>query len=188
MAKKSRLHSWYVTLPLAGAAGVYVFFIHLPAEKAIGQSRDQMSQMQGFCARSDTIAVGLHSTRRQLAKTREYTDAWREAAPTRDQLSGVMGRITQLAQESGVRITRFDPEPILQRETISEFPFVVGCRGTFSEIFQFLRQIEGLPEEVWVNRLQLGKEEKKQATISCEVNLVIFMDNPGYSGHGNLSE
>ena len=54
----------------------------------------------------------------------------------------VFGRIHELADTAGIRITRFDPQPLTAYERIYRVPVVLGCGGSFRQIGEFLRTLE----------------------------------------------
>ena len=73
----------------------------------------------------------------------------------------MLGRIHQEADAAGVRITRFDPQAPVVYEKLRRVPVVVGCTGSFSQIYEFIRKLETMPTSVWVGALRMEKDVKK---------------------------
>ncbi len=188
MKTKARRGSWMVTVPLAAAAVIYVTLVFLPGRRAIGEARDQIQQKQAYIAQSASLPMALNTAQRQLQKTRAYTAAWKEHAPTAGELSALYGKVHALAKAAGATTTRFDPEPVIPLDTISKIPLTVGCTGTFDQVCEFLRSLETLPMTVWVDAIKIEKLTGSEGFVVCELSLVVFADNPEISDYANRSE
>ena len=113
MKKPAGRNSLIVTIPLVAIAMAWVFIVFLPIQKAIGRLEDEAEQMRQYCKRSSCLMPVLRRTSRELDNTRDQIIYWDETAPSQRDLSALLGKITALARSSGLRTTRFDPEPIV---------------------------------------------------------------------------
>lgn len=183
MAKKpkSSRGNWAITVPLAALAIAYIFLFFLPSRKAVGKLRADLDVKREFITQAGSLAATLETTKAELKKTLKYDAAWEEKAPSPDEFFNLFGRINALAKESGVVTTRFDPEPAIEYNTLRKTPIVVGFTGSFTRIFGFLRTIEALAPEVWVEELHLGKLDDTGANMMCTLTLGVFTDNPDNS-------
>jgi len=177
--KHGKPASWFVTLPLAALAFAYVGLAFFPTEKAIGKMREETAQKQQFCQLTGDLTPLLESARQQAIKTHQFNEAWAKTMPNRFEASAILGAINTMIRTSGARTTRFNPEPILQGQRISQLPLAVGCTGTFPQVFTFLHDLESLPQTVWVREVQIEPKADGQTghSVSCEVKLAIFLDN-----------
>src|SRR5208337_1223691 len=103
--------------------------------------------------------------------------------PTKRAIPALYGKINALAKDAGLDIARFDPQPFVVHEKIEEIPITVGCSGRFAQVFDFIRAIEMLPVTVWVESIRLEKTDKDAKDVRCELNLVVFSDNPRSSDY-----
>jgi len=188
MKNNIRRGSWFVTVPLAAVAVAYVAFVFLPGRRAVGELKQQISQKQEFITQATGVVTSLGTTREELEGTRAYNGAWRQRAPAARKLSAFYGQIYELTKAAGTATTRFDPEPVVTRNQIREIPLTMGCAGSFAQVYEFLRGLEGLPAEIWVDRLQLEKSSEKGGLVNCELSLVVFACNPENSDYVEDSE
>ena len=181
--------SWIVTVPIAAIAVGYVTLFFLPGKRAIDEVRNQIDQKEQYMNQTAAgVAQSLNKARQELRRTETYNDDWKKRAPAFGKLSALYGKITSLANTVGTTTTRFDPEPIAAYETIREIPIAVACNGSFPQIFEFLRGIDSLDEEVWVKEMRLGETTGDSELVSCEITLVVFGDNPDISDYITYSE
>ncbi len=189
MEKKSKSYrgSWIITVPLAGLAVAYVFIFFLPTQREIGELRDDLSIKREFITQAGSLAAALETTKKQLNKTLKYNAAWEENAPAQNEFNTLFSRIHTLAKEAGATTTRFDPEPDVEYNTFRKAPLAVGCTGSFPQLFTFLRSLESLPQEIWIEEVRLEELDPTGKTVECNLVLGIFADNPENSDQGKHS-
>ena len=95
------------------------------------------------------------------------------------------GEINNLSIKAGTATTRFEPQLFVELGMIRQIPIHMACIGTFAQIHEFVRSLENLPQTTWMNSLQFNKAGQTGANISCEINLVVFSDNPKISNYAD---
>lgn len=188
MKTRVRPSSWMLTVPLAGAAAAYMGFFLLPGQRTVGEIREQVKMKRDYISQAGSLPVALQIAQEKLKQTEGYTNAWKENSPGRGELSVLYGCIHEMAKAAGTATTRFDPEPIVEHETVCEVPLTMANTGSFGQIFQFLGGLETLPMEVWVKEFHLEKVGDSNGVLACEVSLVVFIDNSEHSDYVEYSE
>jgi Tfp pilus assembly protein PilO len=173
--------SWLITALLASLAVAYVAFVFVPAQASIGSLRGQLNERRQHILQAQTLVLPVAHAEKQLAATREVTDAWRAAAPDAAELSLCFAQLSSEAKEAGVVIERFDPQAPAELQVVSQHTVNVQFHGKFSAVFDFLRRLEELPATVWVSHLRIGTDGQPTATLRGELNLTIFVDRTGSS-------
>ena len=163
-------------LAMAGGAA-YLAFIFLPAQRTLAGLRGDLAAKQEFLAQAAALAPTIEATRREWDDTVRYNQQWLDAAPSADRISQLFGRINALAKQSGATLTRFDPEPVESYECLRRIPILVGCRGEFPQVCEFLQSLEHLPQTIWMDHLRFDLDRKDGATVDAEINVEIFADN-----------
>jgi Tfp pilus assembly protein PilO len=179
--------NWIVALTVVAGIAACVTLVLLPAQRACGKLAADVTAEQAYVDRMGDLAPALRATQTELEAARRYSTAWIERAPNEKELAKLFGQITALAKAAGATTTRFDPDPIVVFDKVRKIPLTVGCRGSYSQVHRFLRDLEGLSSEIWVERVGLEKILQSSKEIRCEVSLVIFADNSGNSDQVNLS-
>jgi Tfp pilus assembly protein PilO len=172
-----RQSSWIVTLSLAAIAVAYVMLVWLPGHRAIKAMCDQVENKRAFIAQATGLSAALTGAQRELDVTEAAAARWEKAAPGRRDIPALYGKIDALAKNAHLTISRFDPQPFVAYERLQEIPINVSCTGTFAQIYEFLRAVEGLPPTIWVESMRLEKTAQNTKSVQCELNLVVFSDN-----------
>lgn len=183
-----RQSSWIVTLSLAAIAIVYLKFAWLPGRCAIREMSQQLKTKQAFLAESTDLSAMLIGVQHKLDKADAIVTQWEKASPGKRDIPQLYGKINSLAKESHLTTGRFDPQPFVTHEKLHEIPVAVSCAGTFAQIHDFLRKVEGLPATIWIESMRLEKTAQTTKGVQCEITLVVFSDNPqdsDYAKHTN---
>ena len=188
MTAPIRRGSWIVILPLAAIAGGYVFLFFLPGRRAIAELRQQVRAKQDFVAEADKLQQTLRETKHEMEKTQAYVAACRRRIPDEKELGAVFGQIHQVADAAGIRVTRFDPQPPVVYEQLRRVPVLIGCIGSFAQMYEFVRNLEALPTLLWVGTLKTEKDGRNVKNVQCEIGLAIFAGNSEHSDYVKRSE
>lgn len=177
---KTSIHrtSWIVVLPLAGLTVAYVFAVFLPGRRAIDRLRDELAGHREFVVSTTFVTAAIEAARDELEKTDAYNSAWSAAAPIEADLSDLYGRIHALVKTAGATTTRFEPQLTVDYEQLRRIPVLVGCTGSFSQLGRFLETLEDLPQTIWMETAEFSTNGQAEGVVKCEVELVIFADNP----------
>lgn len=175
LTKKPR--SWMVTAALSATAIAYVVFVFLPGQRAIGDMRKQLHEKQQFIVQADRLVFAIERASADLQSAHEYAEGWRAEAPSEAKLAAKLGQITQRAQQSGLTLGRFDPQPVVKLDAVWQAPITLVGEGDFQQICEFLRLVETMPGTVWVQNLRLDNGGKEDGPLRCEMTLTVFADN-----------
>jgi Tfp pilus assembly protein PilO len=171
---KTRHGSWPVTLSLAAAGILYLAFSFFPTSRAISQVREEIRTTENVISQSASLALSLSQTEAELKRTKEYTGAVRQRLISRSALSALIGRISREADMAGARTTRIEPQPAAEFETLRVVPVIYKANGGFVEISRLLTGLEGLPEPVWLEDVQLTAARESGQNVECDLTLAVF--------------
>lgn len=188
MTTTFRQSSWIVTLSLAAIAIVYLKFVWLPGRHAIQEMSQQVQTKQAFLTQATGLAAMLVGVQHDLGKADEIVAQWEKASPGQRDIAQLYGKISSLAKEAHLTTGRFDPQPFVSHERLREIPLAVSCSGTFAQIHDFLRKVEGLPATIWVESVKIEKTVQATKDVQCELNLVVFANNPQDSDYAKHAQ
>lgn len=177
----ARHGSWLVTLPVGGLAVAYLFFWFLPHQETLRAMSRDLEGKRDFVLQAGGALPAFEADSRVLRETATFVGTWQAAAPEQPELSALFGRITELANQSGLTTTRFEPLPTIDDETIRRVPVTYGCTGSLAQIFSFLYELENLPQAIWADGLRIEAARENTGSLVCEISLVIFSEKSGYS-------
>lgn len=188
MNQNSLRGSWLVTLPLAAGAVAYLVFVFLPGQQTAADFRLQIREKQEHLSHAGSRGAAMVAAEQELRSACQYRERWRDTAPRVAHIADLYASIHRIEMASGVRITRFDPQPVAPKEYVSELPLSFGCTGSFAEVFALVHGLECLPADVWITRLHIEKTNKDTESVECRMEMVIFADNRENSDYVNKSD
>lgn len=168
--------NWMLTLPLAGLGLAYLFLFFLPAQRTLDALSRDLSKEQDAVGQADALLPAIAATEQQLAKSCKYNSRWITAAPSESELPSLFGKVNALAKAAGITTTRLDPQPAVQYEKIRLISLNAAYRGSFTQISQFLCDLESFPEAIWIDRVQMEGDSQNRKDISCEISFTVFVD------------
>jgi Tfp pilus assembly protein PilO len=137
----------------------------------------QIEAERTVVAQGTGLSTSLANAKQELDSAQSVARRWEKAAPGKRDIPALFARIDALAKNANLTIGRFDPQPAVPHESFEEIPINMTCSGTFAQIYEFLRAVEGMPVTVWVESLRMEKTGKAVKGVKCELNLVVFSDN-----------
>jgi Tfp pilus assembly protein PilO len=188
MNSSFRQSSWIVTPCLGAIAVAYLTLVWLPNRRAIKEWRDEVEAKQQLVAQGTGLSASLSASEQELDKARSLAAQWEKAAPGKRDIPALYGRVNAMAKEAGLSISRFDPQAFKLYEKLQEIPITVVGSGTYAQVFEFLRLVEGLPVTVWVESMRLERTVQNAKAVQCELTLAVFSNNQQNSDYAKHSE
>lgn len=172
--KKGLGGTWLITLPLLGLTLAYIYFVFSPINAAIARAQLELSEKELELAEANMLPSRIQALSSEVAAARKYVEIQESRKTPRMALSELFGRISQLAQQSGVETIRFEPETAQQLNTMQAVSLRLNCRGTFAEIYRLVQSLEELKELIWVDDLRIEQIGEAGGDLACEIELVVF--------------
>lgn len=170
------LPSWLVTGVVASLAVVYALFVFLPAQRKASLLKLKKYELMQYVANRLKTSEKIEQARQRQLEVEQVTLAWRQHAPQAGELGRMLSGITQQARQAGVTLQRFDPQPQVPLQFVSQQPIQVALEGDFAQVFDFLQGIETMPHRVWISNLTLSAAGEDGETLRAEMTLTIFAD------------
>ncbi len=177
-----------ITVAIAAGAVAYVLLVFLPGRQTARELESQIAEIQECLSHAQSMETTLEAAEEELRLARQYRDRWRQGTPHATRLSDLYARIHQLESHSGVQTTRFDPQPIVPKQSITEVPVSIGCVGAFSDVCRLLYGLERIPAALWVQRVHIEKAAGTAKHVQCKLDLVVFADNRENSDYAEKSD
>ncbi len=177
MTHSLRQSSWILTVSVAAIAIVFLKFVWLPGHRAIQETAQQIEAKRAIVNQATGLSTALAAAKQDCDAADAVASRWKAAAPGHRDIPALFAKIDAMAKEAHLAVGRFDPQPAVVHETLQEIPINMTCWGTFAQIHEFLRGIEGMHATIWVESMRFEKAEKDAKDVKCELNLVVFSGN-----------
>jgi Tfp pilus assembly protein PilO len=180
--------SWLVTIPLVAIAVIHIVFVFFPGRNVITRLRAEIESRQLYISNADGISAALAAAQQELLEARTYIENWQRTALMVHRLPVLYGNINNISNRAGTGTTRFEPQMLIEMGLIRQIPIHMACTGTFAQIHEFIRSLESLPQTIWIDSLQFNKTGQNGGNVLCEIDLVVFSDNPKISNYADISK
>ncbi len=166
--------NWFVTVPLVGLTVGYVCLWDMPARRGAKELQMELQTSQAQVAQGPMIMAQIAAAKSQLVETNAFVEAWRENAPRGAGSAVLLGEVSRLARDAGVRTTRLEPATAAEHEELRTLALTLVCQGSFDQMFALVRSIEGLPQSVWIDDLRIERKVGDGEDLQCEIKLAVF--------------
>lgn len=188
MKPKANHKSWILVVALIAVLVSYVAVFFIPTCHNIDKFRKDLLAKQDFVTQSEQTVAQLRTVEEQLTNTTAYNRTWTKHAPQLGETSILLGKIHALARSDNVKIDSFDPEPAEKYDRLRQLPIAMVCSGQLPAVFNFLRDLEQMPQIIWIKSVSIeradknlqkrkGQVSKTRGITQCELDMAIFMDN-----------
>lgn len=184
--KNARTGSWMITIPAGGLAVAYLFLWFLPHHEALKALSRDLEGKRDFVIQAGGVLPAFEAGSQALGETAAFVATWQAAAPEESELSTLLSRVTELANQSGLTTTRFEPQPAIDGETIRRVPVTYGCTGSLAQVFNFIYELENLPQVIWADGVKIEAVRENTEFLVCEISLVIFSEKSEDSGQAKV--
>ncbi len=164
---------------LAVVAVTFLIVVARPLRKSIASERNTIRMKQGNITQTMQLAPQVTQLRIRQKAVQEYMSVMSKRLPKPEEIPAILGTITALGTECGVRIVDFAPQPHVDSDVLGQDVLSLKVSGHFPQIHQFIIMIERLDPTIWVQRLVLTRRDK--AGVSAEISLLIFSSNTDFS-------
>lgn len=172
--------TWMFALAVTGSICAYIVGIFLPGHRATGALRRELEKQREFVENCARLGEQITTQQSELDRTLDYTDTWRDAAPTEARLAHVFVSITRHGSDAGIEIVRFEPQTADHMTLLKRVPLEIDCDGDYRQIFDFITRLETLESDCWIEALKVDPLAGSQR-LRCELRMVFFADRSNIS-------
>ena len=180
--------NWLFTVPLLAGAIAYFVFVFLPFHRSNNELRSEIRDKRTYLTQAKSVGAALVAGEQQIQAATRFRDQWLARTPKASHVADLFAQIQQVEMQSGVHANRFDPQPIEPQKWITEIPLQLSCVGDYRQVHSLIYGLETLPVDIWIRNLQLEKKSATSENIECNLDLVVFADNPEKSDYIKKSD
>jgi len=161
-----------VTVPVV--AGFLLFYCGFfrPTQQAIDQQQEDLRVKQAAIAAAASLPEEMQATQAELASTRAFVAEWKAAE--RHNVAAAFAQLAAGVAAAGGERIKIEPEPPRRYRCLQRVPVKLSFTGTFAQVYQFVRHLEGMPQTIWIEDLDVRQQSQDSPRVTCELRLAIF--------------
>ena len=161
-------------LILAILGGGY-FLLISPAQSEVAALRAKNDSLQAEVTQNRAVAANLSRFRQEAIVLRRRLDAVRERLPNEKEIPPLYRTVSNLAFQSGLAFSIFQPREPQQKDFYAEVPITVSAEVGYHQLGNFFERLIRLPRIVNVVDLKLTGINKATGSVRADMTLVTYM-------------
>lgn len=121
------------------------------------------------------VEENLQLLRKALNMKRERFKALHQQTPETADIGSFLKQINNLTEKNKIGLISIRPMPPLKEEQHTRIPVQLVCKGSFSGIFELLRDLEGMKPTVLIEKMAISRPNVKQACgLELTANILTY--------------
>lgn len=180
-----RITGWFIhlvgTVCLLGGIAVYHFVVAELIADEQERIADETAEKERFVARKDIVAEDFDQYTARLAELKKNAETMRQRIPEYPQEADFLRQISQVADQEGVKIIKYDRGSLQRKPTHSEFDVRLSCEGDYRAVCGFLDRLAKLSRVATVQSITLTSANAEQYPF--ELSLLLYYAAQGATDH-----
>jgi len=162
-------------------AGFYFGYLRGPVGE-LQQLRLDVKELEKSVAETSAVASQLDRFKKELAVLEQRLTELRSILPSEKETPQVLRNSQEMAAASALKITRFNPQPVIPRPFHSDWPILIEVRGSYNALGEFFEKISRATRIVNVDNVAIkgiGNAMDPTMTLlaSCTVTTFVYRED-----------
>jgi type IV pilus assembly protein PilO len=165
-----------IALVIAGALGYFLLIAGARTDRDVLLQENEVRRAELLKAKADE--ANLRPFRAQAEALRKRLEEAKERLPSQREIPQVYRQVSDIATQSGLGVSLFQPKPAEDRDMLSEVPIAVTAECTYHQLGAFLERVGKMPRIVSLGEFRLIGIDKPTGTLRAELTLATYTFRP----------
>ena len=165
-----------MVLVIVAALGYFFLISGARTERDALLEENEVRRAEVLKAKADE--ANLRPFRAQAEALRKRLDLAKERLPSEREIPLVYRQVSDLATQSGLGVSLFQPKPPEDRDVLSEVPILVTAECTYHQLGAFLERVGKMPRIVSLGEFRLIGIDRPTGTLRAEMTLATYTFRP----------
>jgi type IV pilus assembly protein PilO len=165
-----------MVLVIVGALGYFFLISGARAERDTLREENEVRRAEVLKAKADE--ANLRPFRALAEALRKRLDTAKERLPSEREIPQVYRQVSDLATQSGLGVSLFQPKAAEDRDVLSEVPISVTAECTYHQLGAFLERVGKMPRIVSLGDFRVIGIDRPTGTLRAEMTLATYMFRP----------
>lgn len=169
------------SIVMVALAGAFYYFLLQDLLQERSQVRDEVRELDKSVAQAAAIASQFNQFKKELAELEKRLTELRAILPSEKETPEVLRNAQDMASTSSLKITRFNPQPVMPHPFYSDWPIQVEVRGSYNALGSFFEKISRATRIINVENLTArgidnSTDPTATLTASCTVTTFVYRE------------
>jgi type IV pilus assembly protein PilO len=165
-----------MVLVIVGALGYFFLISGARAERDTLREENEVRRAEVLKAKADE--ANLRPFRALAEALRKRLDTAKERLPSEREIPQVYRQVSDLATQSGLGVSLFQPKAAEDRDVLSEVPISVTAECTYHQLGAFLERVGKMPRIVSLGDFRVIGIDRPTGTLRAEMTLATYTFRP----------
>ena len=170
--RQQKLIFCVMLLVIVGALGYFLLISGSRADRDALLEENEVRRAEVLKAKADEANLRPFRARAELL--RKQLEQAKERLPSEREIPQVYRQVSDLATQSGLGVSLFQPKPAEERDVLSEVPIAVTAECTYHQLGAFLERVGKMPRIVSLGEFRLIGIDKPTGTVRAEMTLATY--------------
>jgi len=163
---------------LAILVGAGYFLLLSPKMVEVDGLRGQQASKQAELLQTKALAASLARFRQEAEALRAKLEVAKERLPSEKEIPGLYRQVSDLAFQSGLSVSLFQPKELVTKDVYQEVPITVSAEAGYHQLGNFFDQLAHLPRIVNLVDLKLAGIARPTGTLRADLILATYVFRP----------
>lgn len=165
-----------MALVIIGALGYFFLIGGARTDRDALLQENEVRRAELLKAKADE--ANLRPFRAQAEALRKRLEEAKERLPSQREIPQVYRQVSDIATQSGLGVSLFQPKPAEDRDMLSEVPIAVTAECTYHQLGAFLERVGKMPRIVSLGEFRLIGIDRPTGTLRAEMTLATYTFRP----------
>jgi type IV pilus assembly protein PilO len=165
-----------MVLVIVAALGYFFLISGARTDRDALLEENEVRRAEVLKAKADE--ANLRPFRVQAEALRKRLDLAKERLPSEREIPLVYRQVSDLATQSGLGVSLFQPKTPEERDVLSEVPILVTAECTYHQLGAFLERVGKMPRIVSLGEFRLIGIDRPTGTLRAEMTLATYTFRP----------
>jgi type IV pilus assembly protein PilO len=170
--RQQKLIFGVMLLVIVGALGYFLLISGSRADRDTLLEENEVRRAEVLKAKADE--ANLRQYRAKAEAQRKQLEQAKERLPSEREIPQVYRQVSDLATQSGLGVSLFQPKAPEDRDVLSEVPIAVTAECTYHQLGAFLERVGKMPRIVSLGDFRLIGIDKPTGTVRAEMTLATY--------------
>jgi type IV pilus assembly protein PilO len=170
--RQQKLIFGVMLLVIVGAVGYFFLISGSRADRDALLEENEVRRAEVLKAKADE--ANLRPFRSKAEAQRKELEQAKERLPSEREIPAVYRQVSDLATQSGLGVSLFQPKTAEDRDVLSEVPIAVTAECTYHQLGAFLERVGKMPRIVSLGEFRLIGIDRPTGTVRAEMTLATY--------------
>jgi len=136
-----------------------------PLQTAISEGKSRLSTLEADARRAQLVALSLPVAQREVRALEISLETAEKVIPRAGDAQGLLRQLHDLAAESRLAITKFQPKPLVPRSHWAEWPIELGLEGGYHDVGRFLDRLPAVSQLIRITDLEIKARTSSEGRV-----------------------